>query len=122
MVSIPTVAEFRTRFGELASEETYPDALIQNAINVAKSISTVSSEGFLYLTAHLAVVMKSEETGELDGGSGEVSGEMSSAQSMSYTVMAEHNRDVFFTRSSYGRTFMLLESRAPKRVVSVRVF
>ena len=117
MIPIPTISEFRTRFGEFSDAAVYPDALIQNALTVAKSISVVSVEGFKYLTAHLVIVMKEEETGAMDGGSGEVSSESSSAQSMSYMTMAEESREVFFTRSSYGRTFMLLESRAPSRIL-----
>ena len=117
----PTATEFRTRFGEFADTAAYPDADITAAIATARQIFAATREGTLYLTAHL-LALAPEYTAPLDGGSGEVSGESVGGRQVSYQVMAKDASEVFYTRTSYGRSFLALRKQAPARVVSARVW
>ena len=124
-VTAPSIAEFRAYFGEFGDSAVYPDDEVQKAINRACAISAVSLEALRHLIAHEIVVAKQDFAGlrtNMDGGSGEVMSEGEGPRNVSYASQHTRPEDVYFTRTSYGRTFLILESRAPSRVITVRAF
>ena len=110
-VEAPTPAKFLSTFPEITVSS---DAVVNAAGELALRISNVSQDAVLYLTAHLLSI-QSEDTGAPDGGAGEVVSERTGPMDTKYLVQAETNREVFFTRTSYGRMFLILERRAPAR-------
>ena len=110
--SAPGVPDFRAQFPEL---QTSPDVVIANAITTAYAMHSQVRLATLYLAAHL-VVLTAEDTGKPDGGSGEITSETSVGGKMvMYMQMAESGREIFYTRTSYGRTFITLERRSARR-------
>ena len=109
-----TVAEFRDRFAEF---DRIDDATISFLIPQAYEMSDVSREATLYCIAHLAS-LEGERIAKPDGGSGEVVSDALGPQSRSYMSLAESNRDVFFSTSTYGRRMLTLESRSVNAVFS----
>ena len=119
-VKTPTAAQFRERFPEF-TVASHPDAAITQAAETASRISAVSFEALLYLTAHVRT-LDAENTAALDGGSGEVTAESVETRNVTYAKQAKDEGDVFFTRSSYGRMFKMLENRTPSRAMGIAVF
>ena len=104
------VSDFRIRFPEFAETA---DVRVLAAIREAEAVTHVSKDAVLHCAAHMLACM-GEETGALDGGSGVVQHETIGSQNMSYRDMAgDEPREVFFSRSAYGRHVLLLENRAP---------
>lgn len=114
----PTAADFKAKFPELS--ETDDDA-IEELIALAITVNEQSTDIVLYLAAHFVAVAK-EQTGEMDGGSGEVNMDMIGPRQIQYTTMAAQGDAVFFSRSSYGRMYLVLSRRHANRAMSVRVF
>ena len=112
-----TPANFKAKFPEIRGNS---DATIASFIAEACEISSVSRSAILYLTAHLIIIDK-EEYGGIDGGSGEVSTESIGGKSLSYKTGSESERDTFFTRTKYGRKFLMFEKRSPKRTFGVYI-
>ena len=121
MATAPSPAEFREYFGEFGNPTAYPDTDITKATNRAIAISSVSLEALRYLIAHELALGK-EASVDPDGGSGEVASESIGPRSVSYASQSERPKDVYFTRTSYGRTFLALESRIPRKVMSVTAY
>ena len=117
--SAPSVATFRTRFPEFTQSE-FSDALVSNLAAVAFHISGINTEATLYLLAHLVAVSK-EDNAELDGGSGVVEEERLGPKSVKYVNQQMGEGDAFFNRTSYGRLFMVMESRSPAKRLRVVV-
>ncbi len=120
-VIAPLPAEIRDRFPEFLSEVTYPDEVITALGTVALRISSVSQEAVTYLVAHL-LTLEAEKSVTPDGGSGVITSEGLGPKSASYMNQATDGREVFFERSAYGRMFLTLERRSPKRAFSFGVF
>ena len=118
-VAIPTVEELKAKFAALSSA---PDTEISAAIKLAAEMSSSTRSTLELLAAHITLVHKKEFGFEIDGGSGELMSESLGTKSNHYKTQAATNRETFFTRTAYGRTFLELEKRTPSRVVSVRVF
>lgn len=114
----PTVAEFREFFGELEAEV---DDKITSAIQTAFEMTAVSRTAILYCAAHVLVVSK-ENSPDADGGAGEVSSETIGPRKVIYTTTAQDGREVYFSRTGYGRTFLQLERRSVARTMSMRVY
>ena len=108
-----TVTKFKARFPGIFADLTEPQ--IKQFIDIACQISNVSYDAIAYLTAHLIVCEIEEANGRIDGGSGEVNTETIGKKTVVYKEMAETNREVFFTRTHYGRMFLIIEGRSPKR-------
>ena len=114
----PTVAELRARFPGFAVGD-FPDVLVEAAIATAMSISAISKEATLHCIAHL-LTLDAEQTNALDGGSGEVANEnVPGVKSVVYVTMAKNSRDVFFTRSAYGRAFLIIEKASPSNALAM---
>ena len=114
-----TASEFRASFPEF-SESGYPDLLVERWIGVARRIHDLSTDGVGFVTAHL-LALDRQDTSTPDGGRGEVTGESLGPKSLQYRTQADSGREVFFTRTSYGRLFLTLEKRTPARVISARI-
>ena len=111
-----TAAQFKSRFPELGP---LSDVEITAYITLACELSSVSKTAILYLAAHLYILDKHESGDKIDGGSGEVSSETMNRKVYMYKTMAESNRDVFFTRTMYGRSFLAFEKRSPARTLGM---
>ena len=60
-----------------------------------------------YCMAHL-ITLLAEDTGKPDGGSGEVAHETAGALVNTYKTQANASEEVFYTRTSYGRTLLTM--------------
>lgn len=119
-VEAPTAAEFRTEFPAFADDTAYPDAMINRLAEVALSIHALNEMANRYCLAHLLVVEGQHST-VADAGVGEVASEGIGKKRTSYKTQAANAREVFFSTTSYGRSFLTLERRTPARVFP-RVF
>ena len=111
----PTVAVVQATFTELASVS---QAVVEAAIATAESLSSASTESWLYCTGHVLALLD-QNTGEADGGSGEVMSEKIGPKLTSYKTQAKGNREAFFTQTSYGRMVLTLEKRNPEIVLGM---
>ena len=117
MVPTPTAADFKIQFPEFRAEQ---DDAVTAMLDLAASVNAQSTNLISYLTAHLLTVASAD--GKMDGGSGEVTMDGIGPRQVSYRTMAETGDEVFFTRSSYGRMYLMLAKRNPNRTISVKVF
>ena len=111
-----TAEQVRSEFPELS----FTDDFIQSQIDLAYRITNINRDATLYCVGHLLTI-SNERTGVQDGGFGEVVKEAQAGQEITYMAQARNEREVFFSTTSYGRMVLLLESRSPKRPVSVVV-
>lgn len=115
--SKPSVADFAAAFPEFSVDSSD----VQGALDTACAIHSFKPLATLYLAAHLLVLASEDQAGP-DGGSGEVTSETSVGNKLTqYKAMAETGGEVFFTRTSYGRTFLTLEKRTARHGLSVMV-
>ena len=116
-----TAARFKTKFGaDLYGDLT--DSQITSFIEIACEIGgDIGYNALCYLTAHLIVLENKERQDEVDGGSGEVTSESFGGKSLGYQSMASDQRDVFFTRTYYGRMYLQLQRRSPVRAIGMFV-
>ena len=113
-----TLSKFRTQFPEFAATV---DADVERWLAEASSLHSVNDVATLWCAAHLLALAIA--TGlQPDEGAGEVKEETIGPKSLIFKTQAEAGWEVFFTRSSYGRHFLLLERRTPAVGFSVRVF
>ena len=110
-----SAGSIRSRFPELTSQD-YPDSALDLAAESAMNIFSLNTEGALHLAAHFAVVWRMENTGEADGGAGVVSQEQIGPRMVTYRTMSEGD-DTFFERTSYGRTYLIIRNRNPRRTM-----
>ena len=106
---------FRSRFAEFKDS---PDEVIEGILPVAIDMKPVSYESLIYLVAHLIAIAK-EQKGTPDGGSGEVKEERVGESIMKFVPQTdvEGSKDTFFSRTPYGRVYLLLEERFHRRFV-----
>ena len=113
-----TMSKARERFPELTLPST---SIFNDLADLAFRLHNKSQDAVDYLTAHL-VCLQQETVGNIDGGSNEVSSDGLGPLRRNYMSMASSNREVFCTRSPYGRMFLILESRLPSKVMSVKIY
>lgn len=112
---------FRTLFPELTVSEV-SDADAARWIELAGQFHSLSDHARVHCAAHLLTLAATEQDGPggVDGGAGLHSSEMLGAHRIDYALSAaEVDRDGYFARTPYGRTFLTLERRA---TVGIRVF
>ena len=114
-----TPTQFKKKFPELAGSLT--DTEITGYITMACELSNSNKTSTLYLIAHLYVLEKNEGGSLMDGGSGEITSETMNRKMYKYQSMAESERDVFYTRTMYGRVFLAFEKRSPSRTLGMFV-
>lgn len=115
----PGLPAFRSAFPELSGRA---DADVSRMIDVAYQMSAVKTDATLYLAAHLLAI-DAENTGGIDGGSGEIASETSVGGKLAtYKTMAEKSGlDVFYSRTSYGRMFLAMERRTARRGIPILI-
>ena len=138
MAVIVSVADFRARFPEF---NTTLDQIVQDALDEAFLIHSIRKLATLYCAAHLLAVPGIGSGGSGGGSTGQVTihGEVSSKKvgplSVSYTTLTEssassrsssaNNRNpveiAFFSRTEYGRHFLILELRSPRAGIGAMV-
>ena len=110
-----TVAQVRARFPEFGATD-FPDSDVQSEIAAGQELHSEDTEAALFVVAHL-LALREERTAEPDGGSGEVVSDGVGPRQASYMSQASNGHEVFFSTTSYGRTFLALERRTARRAV-----
>lgn len=114
------MSDLLTRFREDFPEfSDVSDSEVERWLETAREIHSLSETATLHLAAHL-LALSQEDSGGVDDGAGVVTAESIGPKSVSYRTQAESGQDVFFERTRYGRTFLVLERRAT--AFSARVF
>lgn len=119
----PQASDFRDLFPEF-TEADYPDALVERWIETAGYIHSVTLRGWLFLTAHLLSIAKSD--GALDGvatpdqGQGLLRVERLGEKRKEYSYSSDSME--FYDRTSYGRMFRQLDKRVAVTGIAARVF
>lgn len=108
------LAAFRAQFPEL-SEQIHPDAAVERALAEAAQIHSVNDLATLYVTAHLLAQPASA------GQRGEIVESKVGPATSKYRPQAESGWEAFFTSTSYGRRFLILERRTPRTAIGARV-
>ena len=107
-----TPDSFRTKFPEFVA---LTDEAITQLVSEAEEIHTVSDNAQFYLVAHLAALDHAErptgQVAQVDDGGGAWMSMGIGPRRVSYKTQAEEERDVFYTRTPYGRRFLALERR-----------
>ena len=114
-----TAAQLKARFPGVGGDLS--DAQITALIRIACQISNVSPDALAYLTAHLVVCEREEGQLVIDGGSGVVTSETQGRKTLQIQNMNRDEAEAYYARTHYGRTFLALETRAPKRVFGAMV-
>lgn len=118
--TVPTLAAFQAQFPELtAITQAKVDRYGAVALEITGSTSAMC---VLYLTAHLFSLGEVENSGEPDGGAGEIKQEMTGPYSRTFVTQASKDGEAFYTRTPYGRMFLELERRSPAKHFRARVF
>ena len=123
--TVATVATFREQFPEYAEVADHPDDAIQRMLDVAKTIHAIRPLATLYCTAHFYKIEEMRQAGI--SASGELLSERAGPMSVNYVTQAETSgfgvgsRQAFFTRTEYGRQFLILEHRSPRHAIGAVV-
>ena len=115
-VSKPSLSRIQVRFPELNITNRQQ---VDDASDFAIKFSSFSQLVVDFVTAHILSLEQTEKKGPPDGGSGEVSSHSMGPYSMSFVTQARGNREVFLTRTYYGRMALALENRSPKKIISI---
>ena len=110
----PDLETFRLWFPEFTQTE---DSKVERFLGDALEIHGVNPRCTLYVAAHLAA-LDSLEGSEPDLGLGELQEEQEGPLRARMKVQARNNREVFFTTTKYGRTFLEFEKRTPQYTFS----
>ena len=116
-----TVEMFRDKFATVTAFAALPDSDIQSALEEATDIHGARVVATLYVAAHL-LTLSADTTAAGDSGAGEVSVEQIGTERVEYKTMADAGWQTFFSTTSYGRRFLLLEQRTPGVAMSARVY
>ena len=117
-----TAANFKTNFSEL-NFEGVDDATVDRFLYQARQFHKYSGQATQYCAAHLFSLWRlskanaEAEAPTVDGGGGEVTKDQIGSQIQEYKTQAEKGREVFFSTTSYGRHFLVLEKRTPQYVL-----
>lgn len=116
-MAAPTVAEFREQLPEFPTDTD--DAAIERAIGVARQIHDVSKTATIYLAAHMLTVAPS---GADDAaGEDEVASEQIGPLRVSFGSQARTADERYYTRTEYGRTYLVLSQHVPSVAIAARV-
>jgi len=120
-----TLANFRSQCPEF-TPGAWPDSLVERWIDVARTIYSDNPTGIAYLTAHLLTCGREDgiigdTVPDPDEGAGEVTSETTGRRTLNFMAMAERGREVFYTRSAYGRLFLIHTRVRPRRAIGMMV-
>ena len=111
------LAAFRAAYPELGATS---DDIVSARLRDAQTIHRARESLTLLCAAHL-IILGAHGT-EPDDGAGEVSREKIGPKEIEYKTQAEAGWQAFFTRTSYGRLFLIMERRTPAVALSARVY
>ena len=112
-------ALFRKQFPELPAGILSATDL-KRFVNLALEIHALNDVATVHCAAHLYALEQAERAaittadgaaGVVDSGSGQVQSQTVGGMSVSYAATAAHDRESFFGRTPYGRTFLQIENR-----------
>lgn len=124
-----TVSEFKRRFKAFTysdgGESGHSDQDVQGAIDEAREFHNVKPLATLNCAAHLLAI-GAEDSASPDGGSGVVISEGVGPKRVQYATQVGGSFDAdgkaaFFATTSYGRKFLSLETRTPRRAIGAMV-
>lgn len=111
-----TLAKFRERFPTFDSTE---DSVVELALEEALMIHAVRPLATLYCAAHLVELLRLTNDGQAPPG--ETLFMRAGSFFTQFKTQASEGPDVFFTRTEYGRHFLILEKRSPRRAIGAIV-
>ena len=121
-----TLADFRARFTEFADADSTPaedrasDALVNIFLGEARGIHNKSKTATLYCAAHLLrIELDRRNNFDTDGESSEVI-----VGPLSYAAVPQAKGgewEAFFTRTEYGKNFLIHERRYRGSAIAARV-
>ena len=114
------LADFREMFPEFGVAD-YTDDVVVGWIETARAIHALSDRALIWCAAHL-LALDRDEGRETDGGAGIIQSESIGPMRLTFQTQAKDQREVFFSRTSYGRMFLQLEHRTPAMAMAVRVY
>ena len=118
-----TIAEFRTKFPEF-TESLVRDRDVGRWLETAYQLSDVAREATFFTAAHLIALDLAERTAgaiaPADERGGVILEESFGPKKLKFMQQAMDGREVWYTRTAYGRLALMLEQRAPAGVISVR--
>ena len=115
---VATVAGFRQQFPEFPASSIDDDA-VERWLAVAKTIHATRETCTLYCAAHLIELERLRAAGT--PARGETTMQRAGSITSVYKAQADTDGDAYFTRTEYGRTYLILEKRTPRRTVSAIV-
>ena len=117
-----TLAGFRAQFPEFGpvdgGDPLIPDARVSAALEEAALIHSHRPLGTLLVAAHLVEIGRGTAGSALPG---EVTSVGSGPLRTSMKTQAETGSEAFFTRTEYGRRFLVLEKRTARFAVAARM-
>ena len=113
-----TLAGFRTQFPELDAAVA-TDVAVERALEEALELHSLSPRATLFCTAHLLTLEADRVSGKQRRG--EIAASGAGPLRASYRTQADNGWEAFFTRTEYGRRFLLLERRTPGFAIGARV-
>ena len=113
-----TLSDFRTQFPEFP-QATSPDENVNRVLAEAREIHCVSDLATLFCAAHLLALDQGPRG--IGAGSGEATMKQAGPLRASYRTQAETGRQTFFTSSSYGRRYLVLEQRSARSAIGAVV-
>ena len=111
-----TLQAFRDQFPEF--EDTENEA-VDKVLVEALLIHDIRLLATLYCAAHLLAQDQAIAAGKTT--SPEVKSRKADTLSASYVVQAETGAEAFFTSTSYGKRFLTLEKRSPRKIIGAFV-
>lgn len=113
-----TVAGFREEYSEFSDTS---DTDVQKWLDRALLLHSVNEDCVYALCAHL-LTLEDEPFEDQVGGSGEITSVQTGPRWTQYMTQAKENREVWFSRTRYGRFYLAMSRRLPKRAFPVRAY
>ena len=118
-----TVSEFRDKFPEFTTD-VVTDRDATQWLETAYQLSDVTREATMFTAAHLVALDRGERVAgavaPVDELGGVIVEEAFGPKKLKFMQQAMDGREVWYTRTAYGRLALMLEKRSPAGVISVR--
>ena len=111
------LATFRNLFEEF---DDRTDAKVELALEEACKLFARDALGTLYLTAHVVALDKSEEdVTTVDSGNGSIQSQTVGDLALVFRSQDQNARETYFVSTKYGRKYLNIERRTPRRTLSM---
>ena len=113
-----TLKGFREQFPEFPTNKV-EDSAIERVLEEALELHSLSKRATLFCAAHL-LTLETDRAAGLNR-RGEIASGGAGPLRASYRTQADNGWEAFFTRTEYGRRFLILEQRTPGFAIGARV-